>query len=218
MESKTKSMSLLAICMCLMLAHQIGAEEQLVVKEQTRAENQVQGKEQTGEKGQGQLKGIELIKNICKDRGNEELCEKVLKSNPKSVNADLEDLAMISLTVAAEYAKNIVVDAKRMIDDPDLNPSFQQGLADCKVNLLDAESQLQDTIASILSNDKLDAQVWLKAALAAIDTCDDSIPGDDDILSRRSVEFRQLCNIAVAINKAMMGIKPTETKKGRDKQ
>ncbi|WVY98269.1 hypothetical protein V8G54_030420 [Vigna mungo] len=153
-----------------------------------------------------QLRGKALIKDVCKTRGNSELCMKVLSSDPSSSDATLTDLAIITLKAAAENASGILVDAKKMIDDTNLEPAIQQGLADCSENLLDAESQIQDTIASVLSNDKIDALVWLKAALAAIDTCDDSIPGDDDILSKRSVSFRQLCNIAVAINKRMMGI------------
>jgi len=157
--------------------------------------------------GEEELKGKALIKSVCKTRGNDELCEQVLMSDPGSDEATLKDLAMITLRAASENASGILVDAKRMIDDPELEPAIQQGLADCKENLLDAESQIQDSVASILNNDKRDAQLWLKAALAAIDTCDDSIPGDDDILSRRSVTFRQLCNIAVAINKKMMGVK-----------
>ncbi|KAK7356383.1 hypothetical protein VNO80_15654 [Phaseolus coccineus] len=181
MESKINSFWILVTCMCVIVVHhQANAEEQLI--------------------------GRELIKSVCKTRGNDELCEQVLMSNPISERATLEDLAMIVLKAAAENASGILLDAKKMIDDPFVEPTIQQGLADCKENLLDAESQIQDTVASILSNDKLDAQLWLKAALAAIDTCDDSIPGDDDILSRRSVTFRQLCNIAVAINKKMMGI------------
>ncbi|TKY52505.1 Pectinesterase inhibitor [Spatholobus suberectus] len=182
MESKTTYLSVLAMCMWLIL----------VRYEASAAE---------------ESKGKELIENICKERGNRELCVEVLTSDPSSAEADLKDLAMISLKAAAENARDILVDAKKMIDNPDLEPSMQQGLADCKENLLDAESQINDAVASILSNNKHDAQLWLKAALAAIDTCDNSIPGDDDILSKRSVEFRQLCNIAVAINKAMMGVK-----------
>lgn len=181
MESKTNSFWILVTCICVIAVHhQANAEEPLT--------------------------GKELIQSVCKTRGNDELCEQVLMSDPTSEHANLQDLAMIVLKAAAENASGILVDAKKMIDDPFVEPTIQQGLADCKENLLDAESQIQDTVASILSNDKLDAQLWLKAALAAIDTCDDSIPGDDDILSRRSVTFRQLCNIAVAINKKMMGI------------
>ncbi|XP_014499351.1 uncharacterized protein LOC106760434 [Vigna radiata var. radiata] len=153
-----------------------------------------------------ELRGKELIKDVCKTRGNCELCLKVLSSDPGSPEASLTDLAIITLQAAAENASCILVDAKSMIDDPSLEPAIQQGLADCKENLLDAEMQIQDTIASVLSNDGRDALLWMKAALAAIDTCDASIPGDDDILSRRSVTFRQLCNIAVAINKRMMGV------------
>ncbi|WVZ21301.1 hypothetical protein V8G54_008623 [Vigna mungo] len=153
-----------------------------------------------------ELRGKELIKDVCRTRGNCDLCLKVLCADPSSSEATLTDLAIITLKAAAKNASGILVDAKNMIDDPTLEPAIQQGLADCKENLLDAESQIQDTIASVLSNDKKDALLWMKAALAAIDTCDDSIPGDDDILSRRSVTFRQLCNIAVAINKRMMGV------------
>jgi len=43
----------------------------------------------------------------------------------------------------------------------------------------------------------------LKAALAAIDTCDATIPGDDDILSVKSAVFRKLRNIVIAVNKLL---------------
>lgn len=149
-------------------------------------------------------KGTDLINKVCDQTTNKTLCMGVLTSDPTSKFATtLKDLAMISLKVAASNASNIITDVKMMIDDPDLDPGVQQGLADCKETLLDAEGQIEDTVASILANDKKDAQVWLQAALAAIDTCDASIPGDDDILSKRSVAFRQLCNIALAICKAM---------------
>ncbi|KAL2323667.1 hypothetical protein Fmac_028046 [Flemingia macrophylla] len=190
--------------MWLILAPYESGAIDLDIVPQTQTQAQAPG---TGGDAATNLKGMELIKTICEERGNEELCIKVLSSDPISSIATLQDLAMISLKVAGSYAKDILDDAKRMIDDPDLTPQMQQGVSDCKENLLDAESQIQDSVASILNNDKLDAQKWLKAALAAIDTCDASIPGDDDILSRRSVQFRQLCNIAVAINKNMMGIK-----------
>ncbi|GAU11242.1 hypothetical protein TSUD_342330 [Trifolium subterraneum] len=94
-------------------------------------------------------------------------------------------------------------DVKSLIDDPDLDPEVQQGLADCKETILDAESQLEDTIAALLVESEVDAQVWLKAALAAITTCDDSIPGNDDILSVKSKTFRNLCDIVVVITKAL---------------
>ncbi|KHN20390.1 hypothetical protein glysoja_039688 [Glycine soja] len=90
-----------------------------------------------------------------------------------------------------------------LIDDDNLDPDVQQGLADCKETILDAESQLEDTIASLLVGSDTDAQVWLKAAVAAIDTCDASIPGDDDVLSVKSAMFRRLCNIAIAISKLL---------------
>lgn len=150
-----------------------------------------------------ELKGKKLIEKVCADTPDKAACIKVLSSDPTSAKASLTDLAMMSLKMAAANATGILTDAKMMIDNPDLDPDVQQGLADCKETLLDAEGQLEDTVAALLSGAKHDAQLWLRAALAAIDTCDASIPGADDVLSKKSVGFRQLCNIALAISKAL---------------
>ncbi|PNX58771.1 plant invertase/pectin methylesterase inhibitor protein [Trifolium pratense] len=152
-----------------------------------------------------QVKENEEINKVCSfaKSTNRKLCREVLKSDPKSATADLTDLAIIALRVAAKNASGILTDVKSLIDDPDLDPEIQQGLADCKETILDAESQLEDTIAALLVDSEVDAQTWLKAALAAITTCDDSIPGNDDILSVKSTTFRNLCNIVVVITKAL---------------
>ncbi|KAL2345436.1 hypothetical protein Fmac_006721 [Flemingia macrophylla] len=151
-----------------------------------------------------ETKGKDLINKVCTMSPYRDLCMNVLSSDPEqSPDADLKDLAIISLEVAAKNASGILKDAKRLINDDSLNPDVQQGLADCKQTILDAESQLEDTIASLLDDSKSDANVWLKAALAAIDTCDASIPGDDDILSVKSVLLRKLCNIAITINRLL---------------
>lgn len=148
-----------------------------------------------------ETKGKELISKVCTFSPAKDLCIQVLSSDEYSTqNANLKDLAIISLRVAAKNASGILADAKTLIDDDNLNPDVQQGLADCKETILDAESQLEDTIAALLVDADTDAQVWLKAALAAIDTCDASIPGDDDILSVKSTMFRKLCNISIAIS------------------
>ncbi|XP_058764668.1 uncharacterized protein LOC131638135 [Vicia villosa] len=151
------------------------------------------------------LKGNALIKNVCNLSPNsKDLCMEILSSDPtKSPNADLKDLAIVALRVAANNASAILTDVKMLIDDANLDPEIQQGLADCKETILDAESQLEDTIAALLIESDVDAQKWLKAALAAITTCDDSIPGNDDVLSVKSHTFRKLCNIVVVITRAM---------------
>lgn len=177
MENITKFFSVLVICVVVM-SHQTTAE---------------------------QNKGKDLIKRVCNlTPNNKNLCLEVLSSDPvKSPNADIQDLAIIALRVAAKNASGILTDVKMLIDDADLDPEVQQGLADCKETILDAESQLEDTIAALLVGSHVDAQTWLKAALAAITTCDDSIPGSDDVLSVKSTNFRKLCNIVVAITKAL---------------
>ncbi|BAT86289.1 hypothetical protein LR48_Vigan03g282900 [Vigna angularis] len=143
-----------------------------------------------------------LINKVCTKSQTRDLCIEVLSSDPViSPTANLKDLAILSLRVAATNASGILSDAKILIDDVNLDPDVQQGLADCKENILDAESQLEDTIASLMIGLESEAQRWLKAALAAIDTCDASIPGDDDILSVESTVFRKLCNIAITVTK-----------------
>ncbi|KAF1878517.1 hypothetical protein Lal_00047186 [Lupinus albus] len=151
-----------------------------------------------------EFKGKELMDKVCEQTPEKDLCLQVLSSDPTSAFGNLQEFALISLRVAAANATGILSDVKMLIDDDNLDPAVQQGLSDCKENLLDAEGQLEDTVAAILTNAKHDAQIWLKAALSAIDTCDASIPGNDDILSVRSVEFRKLCNIAVALSKASL--------------
>ncbi|CAL0300249.1 unnamed protein product [Lupinus luteus] len=175
MKTITKFLSLLAVS--LMLLYQTSAQE---------------------------LKGKELMDKACQQTPDKDLCLQVVSSDPTSAFGNIEVLALISLRVAAANATGILSEVKMLIDDDNLDPAVQQGLSDCKENLLDAEGQLEDTVAAILTNSKHDAQIWLKAALAAIDTCDASIPGNDDILSVKSVEFRRLCNIAVALSKASL--------------
>ncbi|KAK7405289.1 hypothetical protein VNO78_06491 [Psophocarpus tetragonolobus] len=144
--------------------------------------------------------GKELIKEVCSLAPNRTLCGQVLSSDLlTSPNATLKDLAIISLRVAARNASAILVDTKMLINDDKLDPHIQQGLADCKETILDAESQLEDTIAALMVDMKTDTKDWLKAALAAIDTCDASIPGDDDVLSVKSAGFRKLCNISISV-------------------
>ncbi|XP_047175114.1 pectinesterase inhibitor-like [Vigna umbellata] len=148
--------------------------------------------------------GKTLINKVCSDSPTKNLCVQVLSSDTlRSPVADLKDLALISLRVAATNASGILTDTKILIDDDELDPDIQQGLADCKENILDAESQLEDTIAALMIDSENDAQRWLKAALAAIDTCDASIPGDDDVLSVESAVFRKLCNIAILVIKEL---------------
>ncbi|KAK7379001.1 hypothetical protein VNO80_04452 [Phaseolus coccineus] len=190
MEHSTKLFWVLVLCAAIM-THQTIALEIL------KGMNPLIGEET--------LRGTSLINKVCTLSPSRDICIQVLSSDPlKSPNANLKDLAIISLRFAATNASDILTDAKILIDDDNLDPDIQQGLADCKENILDAESQLEDTIAALMVDSEVDAQRWLKAALAAIDTCDASIPGDDDVISVKSAIFRKLCNIAIAINKLLV--------------
>ncbi|QCD98246.1 hypothetical protein DEO72_LG6g2964 [Vigna unguiculata] len=189
MELFAKFFSVLVLCVAIM-AHQVVALNLL-------SGDLIHGKETLP-------RGNTLINKVCAKSSTRDLCIEVLSSDPlTSPIADLTDLAIISLRVAAKNASGILTDTKVLIDDASLDPDVQQGLADCKANILDAASQLEDTIASLLTGLQDDAQRWLKAALATIDTCDVSIPGDDDILSVESTVFRKLCNIAITVTKLL---------------
>ncbi|XP_014495046.1 pectinesterase inhibitor-like [Vigna radiata var. radiata] len=187
MDHFAKSLWVLALCVAVMT-------------QQAAALDKSKGKP-TGEKETPT--GKTLIKKVCSSSPTKDLCVQVLSSDALSTTANLKELAIISLRVAARNASGILADTKVLIDDDELDPDIQQGLADCKENILDAESQLEDTIAALMVNSEGDAQLWLKAALAAIDTCDASIPGDDDILSVESAVFRKLCNIANSVIKQL---------------
>ncbi|KAK7378998.1 hypothetical protein VNO80_04449 [Phaseolus coccineus] len=193
MEHSTNLFWVLILCVAVM-AHQATALELL------KGINPLIGEET--------LRGKSLINKVCTLSPSRDLCVQVLSSDTlRSPTANLKDLAIISLRFAATNASDILTDAKTLIDDDSLEPDIQQGLADCKENILDAESQLEDTIAALMIDSETDAQRWLKAALAAIDTCDASIPGDDDVLSVKSVMFRKICNIVIVVNKLL--INPT---------
>ncbi|QCD98245.1 uncharacterized protein LOC114164057 [Vigna unguiculata] len=174
MDPSAKLLWVMALCVAAM-AHQAAANG---------------GKDTTDAKA--------VIDKVCAASPTRDLCVEVLSSDPPS-SSNLKDLAILSLRFAARNASGILADTKILIDDDQLDPDVQQGLADCKENILDAESQLEDTIAALMADAAGDAQLWLKAALAAIDTCDASIPGDDDVLSVESAVFRKLCNVAITV-------------------
>ncbi|KAK7379000.1 hypothetical protein VNO80_04451 [Phaseolus coccineus] len=66
------------------------------------------------------------------------LCRVFSSNQLRSPIANLKDLAIIFLRFVATNASGILVDAKMVIDDDNLELDIQQGLADCKENILDA--------------------------------------------------------------------------------
>ncbi|KAL1350972.1 hypothetical protein HN51_014942 [Arachis hypogaea] len=181
MARAMKIFSLMAICV-IMVAQQVAAIEEVA-----------------GAPSHGP-KGPELIKFLCSMSPKKDLCLKVLFSDPSELaGAGLTDLAVVALRAASLDASSMLDDVTRFIDDPDMSPAIQQGLSDCKENVLDAGMQLDDAVASLLQGADRDAHTWLRAAYAAIDTCDASIPGDDDILSVKSRQLRTLVDLATAI-------------------
>ncbi|QCE13474.1 hypothetical protein DEO72_LG11g468 [Vigna unguiculata] len=151
------------------------------------------------------LQGKSLIQKVCTFSATRNLCIEVLSSDPyRSPNANLRDLTIISLRVAATNASGILGETNILIDDNKISPDVQQGLSNCKKTILNAETQMEDSIDALKVDSKGEIQLWLKAALAAIDTCNASIPGDEDILSVEIVAFHKLCNIAITVTNLLL--------------
>ncbi|KAI4301434.1 hypothetical protein L6164_034713 [Bauhinia variegata] len=150
---------------------------------------------------EGEAKGKELIDKVCQGSGVKDLCLSILSSDPGSQEENENGLAMIVLSTANKNATDIIRHIKLLETNDSLAPMVQQGLADCRDTYQDAEDQLEDAVASLVEGNTKDAQKWLQAALAASDTCEDSLKGNENILLEKTEAFRQLCSMSLSIVK-----------------
>ncbi|KAF7818188.1 pectinesterase inhibitor-like [Senna tora] len=153
------------------------------------------------------VKGKELIKKVCEKSPSREVCTRVLEADPRSENAGLDELAMISLKEARANASDIINHLKLLVVNDSLGPDVQQGMSDCLETLGDSEEQLEDAIAALLVKALDDTQRWLQVALAAVDTCRSYLHGNDRLLMNKEQNFRLMCDISLSIcNTLVSGI------------
>ncbi|KAJ7972989.1 putative Pectinesterase inhibitor [Quillaja saponaria] len=148
--------------------------------------------------------GIDLIQNICQQAHAKDICINGLRSDPNSLTADLKGLALIAIRVAASNATDTSEHLKLLLNDDSMDPAVQQGLTDCMDSYIDASQQLDDSVVSLLENsNQVDVRAWLLAAVAAADTCEDSLKGNEKLLQQKNLVFRRFCNIALLVNRAL---------------
>ncbi|KAJ7977595.1 putative Pectinesterase inhibitor [Quillaja saponaria] len=147
--------------------------------------------------------GIDLIQKICQQSPAKDVCISSLKSDPNSLKEDLKGLTMIAIRVASRNATDISGHVKVLLDDDSMEPAVQQGLNDCMESYLDATQQLDDSVVALLENSTKGIRARLDAAIAAADTCDDSLKGNEKLLRQKNLVFRQLCSNVLLFNKAM---------------
>ncbi|CAH8306153.1 unnamed protein product [Eruca vesicaria subsp. sativa] len=76
-------------------------------------------------------------------------------------------------------------------------------LEDCQKNYQNALEQLDDSVSGMLANTHADVDVWLHAAISAIESCDSALVsrvGNDAELSEKNNIFLKLCKNALMIN------------------
>ncbi|KAI4349682.1 hypothetical protein L6164_010242 [Bauhinia variegata] len=149
--------------------------------------------------GAEEVKGKSLIEKVCQGTNAKDLCTAILLSDPRSLQETENGLAMIALNVASKNATDIINHVKVLDGDDSLDPNVEQALNDCQDTFEDAQDQITDAIGSLVAGNTKDAQKWLQAGLAASDTCENSLRGNEHILLNKTETFRKLCSIALSI-------------------
>lgn len=148
-----------------------------------------------------------LVEKVCQHSHNKENCIETFASNPDSKTASLRQLGLIALKIAAQNATNTSLYIQKLLNNQSLEAGLQQSLSDCLDNYIDANDQLDDSVAAVLANADQDVRTWINAAIADIKSCEDGFAqngGNPAVLKKRNSSFRQLCNNVLAINKLLI--------------
>ncbi|XP_050236241.1 pectinesterase inhibitor 28-like [Mercurialis annua] len=152
---------------------------------------------------------VSLVGKVCERTHSKANCIASLASNRDSKTANIEQLGLIALKLAAENATHTTLHIKQLLNNRSTwDPTTEQALSDCYDQYVDANTQLADAGAALLVKDNRNVYVWVSAAIANAKTCEDgfkqnSVAGKDSILTQKNAIFRQLCNNVLAIVKFM---------------
>lgn len=149
-----------------------------------------------------------LISNLCKHSDDPKLCLASIQDSPESGNfaATNNEIEIIAISVASANASATSTYIKEKLSLEDLEPAMEVTLEDCQKNYQDAVEQLDDSVSAMLANAHTDVDVWLRAAISAIESCDSDLvsrAGNDAELSQRNKVFLKLCKNALMINKML---------------
>ncbi|WCJ22249.1 hypothetical protein M5689_004346 [Euphorbia peplus] len=156
-----------------------------------------------------QITGKEdLVQKVCQKTLNKANCVTTFKLNPDSKNATLRQLGIIALKTAAKNATDTSEYIEKALNATNLEPETQQGLSDCLEQYIDANEQIDNSVAALLSKADKDIRTWLNAALAGVKSCDDGFGKNvkskhGAALKKRNADFTQLCNNALVVSKLL---------------
>ncbi|VVB00149.1 unnamed protein product [Arabis nemorensis] len=150
----------------------------------------------------------DLISNLCKHTNDPKLCLSSINSRPESGEfaGTTSQIEIIAISAASANASATSGYIKEKLSHEDLEPAIEATLEDCQKNYQDAVEQLDDSISAMLANAHADVDVWLRAAISAIESCGSALEsraGSDEELSKKNSVFLRLCKNALVINKML---------------
>lgn len=149
-----------------------------------------------------------LITELCKHCDDPKLCLSSIQDRPESGEfaATTNQIEIIAISAVSANASSTSTYIREMLSREDLEPALEATLEDCQKNYQDAVEQLDDSISAMLANAHADVDVWMHAAISAIESCSNDLEshaGNDVELSHRNKVFLKLCKNALVINKIL---------------
>lgn len=150
--------------------------------------------------GEAELKGIELIKKVCRNSLNYTLCVSSMSSDPRTADAGLFLLTNISIDHALANASDTYAAVKKMYDAA-TEPKLKACLLSCETEYYLAVYHLQSAIQYLAEKNYFDGISALQAAFDDVTTCEDAFneprfqPVKSPLIQKNQIA-KYLCNIS----------------------
>lgn len=151
---------------------------------------------------QANVNGNDLVKRVCEQSDDKNLCYATIGSKPDIQKANLNGIAIIALRVASDNAKDAWKSMQKKMKEPMIDPAVQQCLWDCAEQYINAVEQLEDSIAATLSNSYTDVHTWVEAAMAAAQQCQQRA-GSEAVITAFNTEFLKFCRNVLIVDKLL---------------
>lgn len=149
-----------------------------------------------------------LISDLCKHCDDPKLCLSSIHTRLESGEfaGTTNQIEIIAISAASTNASATSAYIKEKLSREDLEPATEVTLEDCQKNYQDAVENLEDSVSAMLAVAHVDVDVWLRAAISAVESCENALESrvaNDAELSRQNVVFLKLCKNALVINKIL---------------
>ncbi|XP_020593144.1 cell wall / vacuolar inhibitor of fructosidase 2 [Phalaenopsis equestris] len=148
-----------------------------------------------------------LILKACNHTGSNlhNLCISSLSAESPPHNADLRQLSIIAVRIAAENASQTAAYLSARQTDAADDPIVYQCVSDCTDLYIDVVDQLDTTTAAIDDEADKDAVKWLEAAVADVISCENECGEVATAeIRRRNDGAKKLLNISLSFAKLLM--------------